>query len=94
MSTRKTGAPPAGETAKDRRNRERREARAAAKAARSNGHVTEAPAEGVFIAIQRLDDGLGGLSVLGTIPQGDIRPAEVLSILEKACTVERRKLEA
>lgn len=95
------GAPPVGETAKDRRNRQRREARKAAKAngngaaPADDGKVVEVPAElalGVFVVCQRGEDG-ATISVLGAIGQGDVRPAEVLSILERACTVERRKLE-
>lgn len=80
---------PASEAEKERRNRQRREARAAK--ANGAGKPDEAPpATGIFVVVERIAD--GGLTVHANIPQGDVRPAEVPTILEKAVKVERQKL--
>lgn len=89
---------PARRTRTDRRAAER----AAAKKAKGNGKPaaetaeTAAPAppatNGVFVAIARTDDGEGGIANMAAIPQGDVRAAEIPTILEKAVKIARGNL--
>lgn len=84
--------------AREARNARRREERAAAKAAKANGTV-EAPAppadvplaSGVFVVVDRAPDG-AGITNVAALPNGDVRPAEILTILETAVKVTRANL--
>lgn len=49
-----------------------------------------APANGVFVLVERADD--GGLGRPVALPQGDVRPAEILTILEVAVAAVRANL--
>ncbi len=48
--------------------------------------------QGVFVVIERTDDG-AGITRVTPIPVGDVRPAEVLTILASATKVVRANLE-
>lgn len=72
--------------------------KAAAKNGKPKTPAADAPppelqtSNGVFVLIERTDDGSGGIANLVSVGQGDVRPAEIPTILETAAKTARRNL--